>query len=864
MQVLLEREEHLRVLDEHAERARQGSGHLILISGEAGVGKSSLIEAFRTRLANARWLWGACDGTFTPRPLGPFLDIAYQLGGPLRGVGEDGSSREQLFQLVLDEITVSSVLTIVAIEDMHWADEATIDLMRLLARRLGGAQTLLIATYRDDGLTSDHPMRMAAGELRSERTTTHMGLAPLSQSAVGQLASGTHYATGELFALTGGNPFFVTEVLQAGADALPHTATEAVLSRIARLSDPARQVLEAAAVLGARIDLTMLHELIGVSDGAAIDECLATGVLVSDSEGMRFRHEIARCAVEAALPAHRRIDLNARVLDSFRDRLADDARLAHHAEAAGDRAATLHYARLAAMRGAELAAHREAAAQWERAAKVASDLPVAEQAAIFRGLGDELALIDRWDSAGTALETALRLWREAGDMLQVGDTQRALSNAMYRLCRADRAMEYAIAATETLEAIPASRQLGAAYGDLACHHFITDPTHSIELCRRAQDLARQFDDVGVLSEAMNLEGCAREYLGEPGIPLICAALDLALEAGLAESAGRAYANLHSSYVLSKDFAEAARWYADGIRYAEDHDIGMYQTWLSGNHAVALLEQGRWAEADALSAPMLQRPDVSPQHRTSFAYVVAAIQLRRAASAVAEPLVAEVCSAGETAPNWALEAITLRAESLWLAGDAAAAGAALTADLDLAVSHPDGWLRGLYGAWLRRLGLDDSPLDDVAAPYLAERAGDWVGAVSMWHELGCPYQAALAQFDSDDEAGIRAAIDTFDALGAAAMVRAARVKMRVLGFKAIPRGPRPQTRSDAFGLTKREREVLEQLAEGLTNAEIAELLFISERTVDHHVSSLLTKMDVSSRREAARKAQQLDLIGHGSL
>src|SRR5438105_1282190 len=353
---LLERDGLLGELMAYASDAQRGDSRLVLVAGEAGVGKTALLDVLRERLPKARWLWSACDGSFTPRPLGPLFDIASEVGGDLAAAGREDASRERLFRLLLDELLPSQTLTVIAVEDIHWADEATLDLLRFLGRRLRASRTLLLATYRDDGLQRDHPLRMAVGELMSERSTRWISLPPLSAEAVRQLTHSTGVEPAELYRLTGGNPFYVTEVLAAGDATLPQTASEAVLARIARLSPGARQLLDAAAVIGSRIDLGVLREVAG-ENFDAIDECLTTGTLISDADGLHFRHEIARMAIEAALPGHRRLDFHTRVLGVLRARIDDEARLAHHAEGAGDRTAVLQYAPLAARRASELAAH---------------------------------------------------------------------------------------------------------------------------------------------------------------------------------------------------------------------------------------------------------------------------------------------------------------------------------------------------------------------------------------------------------------------------------------------------------------------------------------------------------------------------
>src|SRR3954451_7132290 len=184
---LLEREAALAALDEYAADACAGDGRLVLVAGEAGVGKTALVAALRER-PDARWLWGACEGSFTPRPLGPVYDVASQVGGSLRDACDVDASRQRIFRALLDELTSSDQLTVLCLEDLHWADEATLDVLGFLASRLRGTRLLLVATYRNDGLAPDHPLRMTMGELGTQSATRRIDLPPLSRAAVSALA----------------------------------------------------------------------------------------------------------------------------------------------------------------------------------------------------------------------------------------------------------------------------------------------------------------------------------------------------------------------------------------------------------------------------------------------------------------------------------------------------------------------------------------------------------------------------------------------------------------------------------------------------------------------------------------------------
>src|SRR4051794_2769373 len=303
---LLERESQLGSLLQYADEARAGSGRLVLISGEAGVGKSSLVEELQHVLSDATWAWGACDGLFTPRPLAPLRDIAAELGGDLLDAVREGAPRDQVFDAVLLSLGSADRLVVLVVEDVQWADEATLDLLRFLGRRVRTIPVLLVVTLRDDAMAPTDPLRVALGELAGQRYTRRIDLPPLSATGVRHLAEGSAYSPAELYELTGGNPFFVVEVLSEQGDAVPASARDAVLARAARLSGPARHALDIASLDAASVDAELIAEAGDVRIDT-FDELVSAGLLRADGDALRFRHELTRRAVESMVPPHRRL-----------------------------------------------------------------------------------------------------------------------------------------------------------------------------------------------------------------------------------------------------------------------------------------------------------------------------------------------------------------------------------------------------------------------------------------------------------------------------------------------------------------------------------------------------------------------------
>jgi ATP/maltotriose-dependent transcriptional regulator MalT len=858
--VLVERETALASLVEYAAQARAGEGRLVLVPGEAGVGKSSLVEALAALVPDARWSWGLCDGLSTPRPLGPLFDIALDLGGELAELSRARAPREELFDALLRTVSAPGRLDVLVIEDLHWADEATIDLVRFLARRLRSASVLLIVTYRDDGLKPGDPVRIAVGELGTLRSTRRVGLGPLSPAGVRDLARSTELDPTYLYELTGGNPFFVTEIVQAGSGdalgpgAVPVSVRDAVLARVAGLSEAARGELETCALVGGRIDPRLL------SHGTPSDELIDSGLLVGDGSWLRFRHELARLAVEQAIPAHRVGRIHAAVLDGLRAFGSDDdAGMAFHAEGARDTEAVLHHAVRAGRQAAELASHREAAAQYERALRFAGALPAAAKAELHDRLGDELSLVDRGNDLVTVAKRARELWRQASDRVREGDALRRLSVAEVSQCRGAEATAAAEEAVAVLAPLGDGPELARAYAQLANQRSLNNRlADATEFATRAEAVAARLGLHEVVSDALNTQACAKSTSGAPWVALMRSALTVALDHRLEEQAGRAYHNTYGLLVCERRYAEAEPYYADGVAYCDEHDVPAFGTSMRGEHAVTLSRTDRWDESAALASRLLTRYDASPINRISPLLALATVRGRRGEDAWALLDEATAAADGSGEPQWMVCAHQSRAEMHWLAGepDAARREAELSR---AAAGEGNSWLRGSVAAWLRRTQSGLLIGGSLAEPYRLFLAGEFGTAADRWEEIGCRYEAGLALLGSDDEKLLRRALAIFDALGAQPAARLTRQRLRSQGVRSIPVGPRSATRAHPIGLTRREHEVLDLIVAGRSNAEIAAQLVIAVRTVDHHVSAVLAKLGAANRTAAASQARQLGLV-----
>jgi DNA-binding CsgD family transcriptional regulator len=854
---LLERSEFLDTLSGYAAEAARGNGRLVLISGESGIGKTALIEAFQARLHGARWLWGACDALLTPRPLGPLFDIAGEAGGQLAQSCRDEATRDQLFAAFLAELDSSSALTVAVVEDVHWADESTIDLLSFVGRRLSRMKALVLVSYRDDAVADDS-LRMLLGDLATQRATRRMGLPPLSDEAVRALVGQHDVDAAELCRVTGGNPFLVCEAIDAGWPAIPPTVRDVVGARLARATIPVRDALHAAAVTGTSLDRDLLWSVLDGSP-ALLDDCLRTGLLTADAGSVRFRHELLRMAVEQAMAPHRKIELHSRLLSVLEDAgNADPAVLAHHAEGAGDAAAIRRHSLAAARRSSELGAHREAAAQYERALRYADAADKKAMATLQEGVAAEYLLLDRLDESEEALREALRYRRELGDDLRVGADLSMLSGVLCFQCRGEESARAAHDALAVLQALPPGPELAVAHvGVAAAMSSAGRHAQAFDGIATALELAERLGRDDIESRALTMRGVFLIDSGQDGTSSIEQALSVALRAGAEQGACSAYMNLQDACIALQRLAEAERYFEAGMAIGERRELRGITRCLRVEHADTLLLLGNWDEATEICAEVLAIPGVAPWNQFYPLRILGTIRGRRGEPGHAELLDRSEAFVADLSMPWLTQVRAARAELFWLAGQPDLACREASEAYHVALGRTDLWKLGSVAIWASRLGARVDTAADLPEPYALEIAGDWKGAVASWERLGRTYDAALTRiFCCTDDGELRASLAVLDDLGARATAGAARRRMRELGMTSIPRGPRAATRATTAGLTAREQEVLALLSQGLSDKEISQRLVISARTVHHHVSSILAKMGAPSRLAAVREAARM--------
>lgn len=847
---LLEREPYQAQLADCLRSVKDRGGCIVLVGGEAGIGKTALVQEFLKSSRAARVLWGACDALFTARPLAPLHDIARQTQGALLAAVQSGASRDLIFSAALDELERGAE-SIVVFEDMHWADEASLDFMKFLGRRIQRIPAMLIVTYRDDEVGPRHPLQFVFGDLPRTHTR-RLSLSPLSKPAVEELARRSERFPHRLYEITGGNPFFVTEVLGAGVDIVPVNVRDAVLARASRLTPASQRVAELVCLIPGRTESWLLEEIVRPDD-AAIEGCVAIGMIRSEDGSLAFRHELARLGFEGTVPAVRRQSLHARVLNVLATNSEiPAARLAHHADGARDSAQVLRYAPLAAAQAASVGAHREAAALYDLAVRYAQGLPDDERARLLELLSYECYVTSQPARAIEARQSAVVTWRTSGAKLREGDNLRWLARLSWYAGRRAQAEQYVKDAIAILESLPPGVELAKTYADLAQLEMeATEIDAAVTWAKRAIALAEILHSQEVLSDALNTLGTTRLWAADAsGWEDLDRSLQLALAGGFQVEVARNYLNQCAMAVSRWEYMRAADNLRRGLDFCKEHDLDTWKLYLMATSARMKFEQGDWSGASADADSVLRNARTAPVTRIPTLRILAHLRIRRGDPGAMELLDEARALAGPIPELQRIGTLAATcAEAAWLTGDRDGVRREVLPAYGRVVQRRDPRMKGELAAWLWRVDALTDPPTDIPKPYSLEISGDWQGAAQAWSALGCPYEYACMLAWYGGQSQQLAALKILERLGAGPAAGMLRKKMRAQGVRGIPRGVRTSTRLNTFGLTRREAEILVLISEGLRNAAIAKRLFVSTKTVDNHVSSILTKLGVESRAEA---------------
>ena len=859
---LLERDVELETLVAAFDRARQGQGATVLVSGEAGLGKSALLREFMARIGSkARLFIGACDDLHTPRVLGPFRDMVQASGGTLPPVSGQADTAAFLDAL-LDQLELPARPAVIIVEDVHWADDASLDIVRYLGRRIGELPALLCVSYRPEDVVVTDSLWRVLGALTGP-SAIRIELRELSDAAVAEQATMAGLDPDHVVAAVGGNPFYLTEVIADPDATVPASVRDAIVTRMHALPAQTRRAMELLAVVPNGAEWPLLD---AVLDGGAVALAPAeqAGLVAAVDGRFNYRHELARQTVEESLSADRRRELNRAVLAALVEAKAELSRLVHHAVRAEDRTAIARYGADAATEAIEANAFREAAGFAQLALDHADVID--DQAAIARLHGQAaqaLRTLNETRRAAHHAERAVAAWETLGSpTLELGKALGLAASIAQMAAKPGRARTLAERAVELLEPTGPSQPLARAYSMLGMLDYSTMRfSGAKQWCERALALAEPLGYQDVASYAYGFLGLSTVVRGdERGLRHLTRAADIARDTGHSELLVLAQANHAAMLAWLGRHAEARALAAPALRVAHENNVTM-----GGFHAAVVvcrtdLFYGSWDSAEARLRELLDREGDPVGLLTPPLAMLGRLLARRGDPAARDLIGKSWQIAKDTGQLFRLAMSgTARLEWAWLNGDDRAVR---TIGSDLLAIADRGYLpyfRAEVLRYLKRAGMRVTGFDGCPGPFAAGLAGDWPAAARMWEDVGNRYEAALELVESLDPEAAFHGLRMLDELGAVAAATKVRRRLRERGVAGIPRGPWQKTRQNPANLTNRQLEVLSLLAGGLTGPEISQRLFISRRTLEHHASAIIAKLGVSSRDEAVAVAKSRRIV-----
>jgi DNA-binding CsgD family transcriptional regulator len=847
---LVEREEQLQTLGGILSDSSSNGGQVVLVSGEAGHGKTTLINSVLDDLDHRyQVLVSACEPIGVPAAFSPLFELLGTLPAQL---GDDiltRAGRPSVAAGMLDFVKNERVVLV--IEDVHWADEATLGLVRFLGRRIGATMSTLIVTYRPEEIDPTHPLRVVVADLGP--AAKRIDLPPLSLDGVSRMTRGLDLDPAQVHTATLGNPFFVEEVIRHPEATVPPTVQNAVLAGAAHLREDAKELLYTVALSRDGIDIDVVIDS-GFGTVADLDEAVQRRMLIASDGKVMCRHDLIQESLVASVPPLLRRSLHRQLLAALESRSIDSVRtaeLAYHSVGAEDPDKAVAYSVQAAREAAGLDSNRQAAVHYTNALDF-------EEAMDSETLDDVLLEAARVHCALNNFPIAVELGSKLVDRAtrdpDEGRARAWLSFFLSRYNVLDACRREALRAIDLLKHESPSEELALALAVVAWTDLVEGKKESaIERGDRASEVARQAGALDVQVHGTTTAGTARLMLGDPeGQRQVEEAAELGASLNLGEFGARAIAHVGLLGIWGGQPRNAHKEIDGAIQYTADHELEAWHVAAIGVRAFLGVILGRWDEAEAdLEVVAGQR--TCRQSEVLESVTTTMLQARRGdpdAYRTAQQTFARVEGFSDLDSNVLACAVAL--ENAWIGlmpmEDAVRRYEELRQWPELA-TDPSGL--GILGFWTRRLDIDP-PGDQIPGAAGMEWTGNVEGAARSWEDRGYFLEATVTRAMLPG-ADLQSVFSELARRGAHGTIRGLRRELQRRGVKRIPRGERPETRSNPAGLTPRQVEVLSLVADGLTNAEIAEELFITEKTAGHHVSAVLTKLGVSNRMQAAATA-----------
>ena len=661
------------------------------------------------------------------------------------------------------------------LEDVHWADDATLDAIRYLSRRIPGVPAILLLTFRDDDVDATHPLRRILGSLDSS-SNRRIELGPLSVQAVRRLSAVDEAEAAEIHRVTRGNPFFVTEVLEAGGDGVPATVRDAVLARVGRLPPPVRRLVERIAVVPSRTERWLAESLAG-DEHDVLMQAERSGVISGGNDHVSFRHELARRAVETSLTVGEVVQANREVLDVLlRQPRIEPSRIVHHAVPAHRIELLVQYGPIAAADAEQADAHRQAAETLRVLLEHADQFDGGTRAKLWTQRAYSLYVVNDYEAALPSAMSAVDTAEESKDPIVLAEALMVLSRIVIFAHGPMKAREAAGRAVQILESsgdearlADALIELARVHGNLATVGIVAQPNpETVRCAERALALCDRLGRDDLRALALGYLGSGRLAQGDPrGADDIEHAIALAAAETRLEKRVRTYVNAAGSAYRAGRMNDAERYVAEGLRLAADGEFAAGQYRLHLTSAAVRMSTGDWDRAIAELRQLVTGPGQPGVMGLLARALLARLLARRGdpdASAVLDEALRDPMSAGDSYVAGPLA--VAQVEVGWLTGIEDVPPSVYRA-LELAVDSGHTAIQAELCGYLRRAGHAAAAPADPPGPWAAALPGRWRDAAAAWQALGDRYEQAVEQACSDDDQARAAGLDILEELGATA-------------------------------------------------------------------------------------------------
>ena len=862
---LIERTGVIASLQTAFKNVAAGEGHCVFVSGEAGIGKTALVREFCSQHTHDSTIYqGACDALFTPRPLAPLYDIMWQVNSELLSTSHSPNDRSVLFSNFFRALSDKKEMSLIVFEDIHWADEATFDFIKFFCRRIVQLRCLFLLTYRDDEVNSRHSLRKVLADISAD-VFSRVQLMPLSREAVHRLADAKGFDADNVYSISGGNPFYVNEILASYSPGIPENIKDSILSVYEQQEEGTKNAWQLFSVIPEGLVIDQFAAIKAAWD-EAMDHCFALNVIVIKNDKIVFKHELYRRTIEASLSPFKRVAFNKKILELLLRSFEEDEeveKIVHYAKNANENNLVVKYAPMAATQAALVGSHLDASKLYLTAIEYAQGMDADKLVSLYEAYAHECYLSNQIASARLYQEKALNIWKNKNETEQVGNSARLLSRFWWMEGNAEEAEKWGRQATMIFESTPASKEKAMAYSNMSqLQMFSADVALCVECGNRAIQIAKEINDQETLSHALNNIGTSLGKIRsskEEGKNMLMESLSIALRNSFHVEAARAYTNLIYISIEVKEYELARQFLQEGIAYCEESGLDSSISYKLALKSRLLLETGNWGGALAIAQNLLENLLQPGTIAVDCHLILATIKLRRGESdALYHLQEAKVLAFRTKEHHRIIRLMIARLEFEWLTFGEIVPGEELNHSIELVQKSDSIFINSEFGFWLKKARRQEIRLPALLEPYELLTEGKIDMAASAWERFGCPYEKAFALSQGKEHHKMEA-LSIFHQLGANAVADRMKMEMRAEGIKTIPRGPRPSTKANPAKLTNREIDVLHLLQKGIHNKEIAGQLFISPKTAEHHISSILFKLDVNSRVKAVDEAIRLGIL-----